>query len=292
MNKLFRKITFLSGAACSFFLISCQEEAIDTAIQPAIKHQETALAPPVMIAELRLSKFGNDTLIYNPDGRIKQRINAEGYSVFRTDYKYANNAITASKYKNDILQWRSEWRLENGRAVELKRKDYHVGGVIGEETSYIAYHYNNQNQLVKLLINEGKKRTVTLSYDNLGNVVKFLFVKNTDTGDVFQELVKFDYTEYVGSPTQHDKGSTINLHVFGPQGLSWMGDRYLPIFGKFGKSLLKKTVCSSSFPTYKYAYDLDTNGYVKDQKSYTEKGALIYSEQLKYVSPITDTYKR
>jgi hypothetical protein len=292
MNKLFRKITLMSGAACSFFLVSCQEEAIETAVQPAIKNQEVAQAPPIMLAELKLSKFDNDTIIYNPDGRIKQRVSVEGYSTYRTDYKYTNNSILASKYKNDILQWKSDWRLQNGRAVELTRKDYHVGGVMGEAVSHIDYQYNNQNQLLKLLINEGKKSTVTLSYDNLGNVEKFLFVKNTNTGDEFSNLVKFEYTEYVGGPTEHDKGSTINLHVFGPQALSWMGDAYLPIFGKFGKNLLKKTVPTKFFPPFKYAYSLDANGYVKVKKNYTEKGALISNELLTYGLPALVSPKR
>lgn len=288
MKRLLRKVTIMSGLACGLFLISCQDESQVTAIQAAADAQKISQAPPAMTAALRLTKYDNDTLIYNSDGKIKQVLKTVENTKYRTDYKYANNSIVAIVYKNGISYLKKEWQLVNGRAVKFIHKDFSTGGLSGVSTSTVDYFYNDKNQLIKLISYGDAKTTITLSYDNMGNVFKFLYVRNTPGGDEFLDLVKYDYTEYVGGPTQPDKGSTIDLHVFSNKTLGWMGDPYLPIFGKFGKNLLKKITPTNYLSPAKYTYNLDANGYVKEKKTLTEKGEFIFGEQLKYAAPVKD----
>jgi hypothetical protein len=288
MNKLFRKITLMSGAACSFFLVSCQEEAIET-VQPAIKNQEVAQAPPSMIAELRLSKFGNETLSYNPDGKLKQLngtadVNKSGYSTYRIDYEYAYNSIVSTRYEDNVKQSKMEWRLNNGRAAELTKICYYSDEKTITSILHAAYQFNNQDQLVKVIIAEKDKRTLTLSYDNAGNVIKLLLVKNTDKGDQYQGLMKYEYNEYVGGPLELDKGSLINLHIFG-HALNWIGDQHLPIFGKLAKNLLKKSIVQNFATSQKHTYSFDQNGYVKEQKTQESDGEPAKSISLVYSIP-------
>jgi len=288
MNRLFNKITVTCGVACGLFLISCQKEELASAVAPATGNTAIVAAPPVMIPASKLVKFENDTITYNPDGTIKKVVEILENRIYRTEYKYAPNSVKATKYKNGQAYLKMDWQLLNGRAVNLTYKNYETGGIYGASTATVEYHYNNKNQLTKLVAFTGSKTTVTLSYDNMGNVFKFLFVSNTPDGDKFKELVNYDYTEYVGGPTQLDKGSTINLHIFNNIALRWMGDPYLPIFGNFGKNLLKKVTATSLSSPRKYAYALDANGYVKQIKYLNESGNYISSEQLIYAPPATD----
>lgn len=289
MNKLLNKITLLTAVASGIILVSCQDESQVTTVQPATDTQGISLAPPLMTPNFRLSKFGNEILTYHSDGRIKQAHGTanpayDGCSTYRIDYEYGNNSIVATKFRDNKKDTKMEWRIENGRAIELTKTGYYTNG--SKVTLHAVYHYNNKGQMSKVDLIENEKKTLTLSYDSFGNVVKFLLVRNIKTGDVFENLMTYEYTEYVGSPLEIDKGSTLNLHVFGPKTLKWIGDPYLPIFGNFGKHLLKKSIPTNFAPTYKYAYSLDANGYVKEQKILSKNGELVESKQLLYSIPV------
>ncbi|MCF0061476.1 hypothetical protein MUK70_19760 [Dyadobacter chenwenxiniae] len=288
MNKLFKNITFMSAMTCGSFMISCQQQELSTLVQPAANDNEIVQAPPVMIPELKLSNFGKDSLIYDANGRLKRVLNIVGYLTLRTEYEYATNSVVAKYYENDQIEVTKQWTLENGRAVKLVRKYFHAPTVSGVSTMNVDYHYNNLNQLATLNTHDGYKSTITLSYDNLGNVAKVLFVNNTDQGDKFENLVKFDYTEYVGGPTEPAKGTINNLHVFGPHALDWIGDPYLPIFGKFGKNLVKKVIPTNSTQPCSYAYVLDDKGYVKEKNDLSKKGVIESTEQVKYFNPVSN----
>ncbi|WP_026628987.1 hypothetical protein [Dyadobacter alkalitolerans] len=288
MNKLLNKITVLSGVACGLIFISCQKEEFVPAVESAAGNAAIVQAPPVMIPASRLVKFNNDTIIYNADGSTKKVIETLENRIYRTEYKYAPNSVKAIRYRNGKAYLTMDWKLSNGRATSLTYKNFETGGIYGASTSTVEYHYNNKNQLTKLVAFTGSKTTVTLTYDNMGNVFKLLYVDNTPDGDKFMELVNYEYTEYVGGPTQLAKGSTINLHVFNNIALGWMGDAYLPIFGNFGKSLVKKVTATSLASPTKFAYALDASGYVKEMKELNQQGNFISSTQLIFAPPAKD----
>ncbi|MCF0041308.1 hypothetical protein [Dyadobacter fanqingshengii] len=291
MKRLCRKVTIMSGVACGLFLMSCQEESQVTAIQAAEDVQKISQAPPAMTPNFRLSKFGNETLVYHSDGRIKQ-VNGTadpkftGYSTYRVDYEYIGNSIVSIRYHDNVKEKKMEWQLENGRASKLKVTNYKTGGVNVLSTIHAAYQYNGQNQLVKVILMDKVLSTVTVSYDNLGNAVKFLMVNNTKKGDEFFNMMKYEYTEYVGGPVELDKGETLPMHVFGPSTLGWIGDPYLPVFGNFGKHRVKKSIRTNYPATYKYTYNLDANGYVKKLNKLKQTGEFVESKELTYAIPI------
>jgi hypothetical protein len=289
MKKLFKQITVMSTVACGIFLISCQEEGPAALIQPADKGSELVQAPPVMVAGYRLTKNGNETLTYHTDGRVKQVSGTDnviyaGYSTYRIDYEYAANSIVATRYQDNVKESRREWSLQNGRAVALKRTKYNSDGVTVSANIEGTYQYNALDQLKKIVMVGQEKKTYELTYDNHGNVIKFSLVKNTKKGDEFENLMKYEYTEYVGGSLETDKGKVIDTHVFSHT-LGWLGDPYLPVFGKFGKHLLKKSIRTYYPATYKYAYILDANGYVKEQKTLKMNGELIETKALHYALP-------
>ncbi|MCF0065264.1 DUF4595 domain-containing protein [Dyadobacter chenwenxiniae] len=294
MKRLFKKIVLLSGLACGLFLVSCQDESRVATVQPAAGEQVISQAPPLMTPSFRLTKAGDETLTYNADGRIKQ-VNRpaapnSGYSAYRTDYEYSNNAIVVTHYLDNVKEKKMEWQLENGHASKLKVTEYKAGGVNVLSTMHAAYQYNGQGQLVKVILMDKVLKTVTVSYDNLGNAVKFALVNNTENGDEFVNMMRYEYTEYVGGPLELDKGETLPMHVFGQETIGWIGDPYLPIFGKFGKNRLKKSIRTHYPATYKYTYNLDANGYVKEQTKWTKKGEFVESKQLTYAIPTKNRF--
>lgn len=293
MNKFFRKVILISGAVCGLFLISCQDESAVTAIQPSENHTGIAQAPPLMTPNFKLFKSGNETLIYNADGRIKQ-VNGtvdpqyNGYNTYRIDYEYAGNSIVVTRYRENVKESKMEWELQNGRAAKSKLTKYNLGNSNVLSTFHAAYQYNAQDQLVKVILMDKILKKVTIDYDSNGDAVKFQMVEDTKNGDQFVNMMKYEYTEYVGGPLEIDKGETLALHVCSPSTLGSIADPYLPIFGKFGKHLLKKSIKTNYPATFRYTYKLDANGYVNEQTTLKNNGAFVESKELKYAVPIKD----
>lgn len=288
MNSSFTKTALMVSLSAGLILSSCQNENLIPATQQLADNEAGArlAAIPAATATLTLVKHGDEALSYYPDGRLKevQYSNSEldyGLKSLRVEYKYGGDWVVATRYENNFKKREMKWRIENGKATELETAHYKQGsGGFPYLYTHAKFEYNAKQQLVKVISTTPEKSVITFSYDGSGNLVKHLTTSGSGKSLTVTDYNEYAYAEYVGGPLDLDKNRVINTHVFGANGLSQVGDPYLPIFGKFGTNLVK--IRNTSGPTFKFAHTLDAKGNVRAQKISYWDGQLVKEKAFLY----------
>lgn len=291
MNSLFTKTAFMVSLSAGLILSSCQNEHLLPATQQQLGNEASArlAAIPAAAAALKLVKHGDEQLAYYSDGRLKevQYTNSEidyGLKSLRVVYSYGadwSDWVTATRYENNFKKREMTWRIENGKAMELETAHYKLGsGGFPYLYTHAKFEYNAKQQLVKVTSTTPEKSVITFSYDGLGNLAKHLTTSGSGKSLTVNNYNEYAYSEYVGGPLDLDKNRVINTHVFGSNGLSQIGDPYLPIFGKFGTNLVK--IRHTSGPTFKFTHTLDAKGNVWSQKITYWDGQLVNDKAFIY----------
>ena len=218
MKKFINSLLIISAA--SFTLMACKKEAFPEKVeQPAseapnatMRTGGAVIATPKIYT---LTKRGNDTLIYNNDGRLaKVQHTATAY----TQYNYGLNTITAKKFVNNSLANEVTYKL-----------DVNTGRTI--ESNHIDYTYSRYNV-------QTTKTDWVYTYDATGRLVtkknkaipnqRFFFVYEAKTWTMYEYSI-FNTLKY-RTFIRFNQSQVLNKLKLNPEGA--MLDLYLSIFGK------------------------------------------------------------
>jgi hypothetical protein len=232
--------SLLLVAIASSLMIACKKESLS--------HNQTDLAPSPALASdqrgsggilvgqqnLKLTRRGSDTIIYNRDGRLgKVMKDAANYTV----YTYGINSITAKTYISNSLFKEVFYKLDatTGRALEATSKHYlYLGNDLNTSISAEVFEYDASGRLATKynMSNPQERYTYFQSQD--------AYSINIDGSDGKTKRINH-------YPTKNKMSNTFKLN---PENSGL--DIYLNIFG---------TVCKY-IPSGKHIWDVATNGWI------------------------------
>jgi len=292
MKSLFTKTAWAVGFSAGLMLSSCEDKESFAPMNETLPTDAGARLHANSAADSStLIKHGDELLSYYADGRLKEVVYSNskmdyGLNSLRVAYTYGyfsdwSQWVLATRYENDFKTREMTWRVKDGKATDLETAHYKLGSG-GSPYLYTSatFEYNGKQQLVKVVNSTPDIATISFSYDGNGNLFKHLTTKGSGKSIKVENYNEYAYTDYVGGSLDIDHNRVINTHVFAPNGLHQIGDPYLPIFGKFGKNLVK--IKKTSGPTFKFAHTLDAKGTVKAQKITYWDGELVKNKTFIY----------
>ncbi|WP_221622062.1 hypothetical protein [Larkinella knui] len=276
--------------AASLSVFSCQETSPvhpDGAQSPTstVARNQARLASPAALKKYRLIQWGEQTLTYYPDGRIKRSLfgpDVAGNDHYRQSYSYSAGILSPSgtvevRYSRSVPDSRNMretyWYNDTGHCYKYKQVvDEGVNGV-HTYTSILAY--NSKGQMTDCLFGSGRAH---YDYNADGDLVKVTFL---NAQLVPTETHTLSYTPSNGGPPVND---LYPLHS------EWMEpfEHYLPYFGQPSKHLVQSVVIKRLYGQVAdtnvfYSYVRNADGYVTQRKTYHKLGgAPIETKQYEY----------
>ena len=271
---------------------SCEKDNLLTPEKVPTDGSGTATNAPGPVTTYTLSRYGNDTLIYDVQGRLQSVIDKPIGGVGNgdhTEYTYKIGAIKAV-HMNGLQALRDEtYQTDiNGRCYELHRVVYSlVNNVPQSTTSDCVFTYDATGHLQSCTDKSNQAKGTSFTFNAAGDMVKAVgLFSMSSTADK-----TFVYDQPVGAPLQLDRQ---HINDIGTNQL----DFYLQIFGKPSVHLVKlikvKSVDGYPFlPPYNwsYVYTISVHGNVLKKEKYNGVGGpLIDTKVYNYLissTPIT-----
>ncbi len=298
MNSFIQKIIIALGLTATIMLVSCQGKSTILPATPVKNLNPVANSSgggSGFVERYLLVKHGKAALSYDADGLLKRVMTDPDVSSSYTTYSFGN-AIS-----NSIEKVASATAYESISGYEklVEHDTYFLDPVTGYCTKTweerYAYYPSDPN-----LKPSTSRDTWVHEYDAQGHIKKsydkygyaaftYTFDAAGDMTTVKQfydgKLIATVFLEY--NQNWVDK-NPINRDWTGPL------NRYLKIFGKPVKHLLKRVVKKSFFDNqtlfdHTYYYTLNSNGYVMEEKVYnTATGAVVSLKPHSYQTTFLD----
>ncbi|WP_460934870.1 hypothetical protein [Spirosoma humi] len=270
------KTTLYLVASLSVF--SCQENSLVNPELTQRQHSTTAFnrARSSALKKYTLTKFGEQKLMYYPDGRIKGYV-YPSYGLTATySYNYTPGTMYTSgsvdvvlqaSYPNTVNVNQTYWFNNKGHCYKYKEVDHQPSGDV---TLMFILGYNPNGQLVDCLqwLNSNVRGREHYDYNADGDLIK---VTSLDAQQVIYRTVVFSYTDANGGAPVDD------LY---PVSSRWsdLYEGFLPYFGKPSKHLVQsvvETLPKSPNPTryIYYSYVRNADGYVTQRKGTYKLGS-------------------
>lgn len=256
------KLSVLALAAV-FGLASCQKNSHLEPQTPAASHAPDAAAKANKT--YTLTKNGNRSLTYLPDGRLQKVTYTNSY-LSRTDYTYGFLSIQATSYEVGANPKVSSQEtmltdVNTGLCYESQYVGYtyYSFGTVVTKLDY-KYEYDAQHRLVKRY-NKAKpaERDEYSWYDN-GNLAT---MTSYGANGAVARTVTFHY-EVPGDLMMLDRYPLNEARANIP-------DDYQRIFGKTSKHLVRRITSVKNNATESdryFTYTLNADGYVKESKEF------------------------
>jgi|GEM_PF-2473542 len=275
MNKLSQKLATCLSFVLSLGLVACQD---DKSFAPNVPAVASARTGGNLTVPYRLTQYGDATLTYLADGRLRQVAYSpkRGVTQTHTNYAYSAGSIRAVTYDGLSVRRDDTYLVDvNGRCYEAEEIRYVlVNGVYQPVETNWKFSYNAKGQLVAAWDKNNLFRRTDYTFDV--------------TGDVFQIIERFPnsapikntltYSQPVGSPLLNDQ-YPLNFYWTG------MHDGFLPIFGTPSKHLVR-LITQESFagspvlnPRF-FTYAFDIQGYVVKKEMYNGVGGALMDTHL------------
>jgi YD repeat-containing protein len=284
-----RKMVLYLVACLSVF--SCQENSL---VNPEVTQSQNltvaldqAMSPATK--KYKLTKFGDQTLTYYPDGQIKGYVYPVGPSINLTatyTYNYTPGTIYTIGSINVVLHSpspiavninRTYWFNATGHCYKYQEVDHQPSGDL---TLMYILGYNPQGQLIDCLqwLNGSAHGREKYEYNADGDMIK---VTSLDAQQVIYRTAILSYMPTNGGAPVND------LY---PVGSRWRhpDEVYLPYFGQPSKHLVQHVVETLSGnpndPThYYYKYVLNADGYVIERNgTYKPNRQLFETREYEY----------
>jgi hypothetical protein len=273
MNTVYKRLVAAAGLIASFSLVSCKETSLVAPDKSAVASAEAVndLISVGIPKKYTLIKHGQVVLTYMGDGRLqKATYGPDSY----VTYTYGAQSIKTTTYSGSTVVLEETYLLDanTGRCTESKEKTFvfYSFGTVEFEQPWV-YQYNALGQLkTRTSKNNGEKTTYTFNAD--GDMTK---ASSTGIDGNPSKDITLAYDQPVGDPILADR-NLLNTE--------WtsLPDPYLRIFGKTSKHLVKlatqKNFYGNQAPsTYYYAYVLNADGYITEEKKFNLFNAALVS---------------
>lgn len=304
-SKTARLKAFLDKSKTALYLMaslsvfSCQENSEVHPEQaqdqtPTVALNQARVSSPSALKKYRLIKWGDQTLTYYPDGRIKRSLHGPdvvGNDHYRQSYTYSASILASSGVVNVVYSRavpnpknmrETYWYNNGGRCYQYKRVvDEGINGVRTYNSTLV---YNSKNQMTDCLFNSGRAH---YDYNADGDLIKVTFL---NAQLVPTETHTLSYTPTNGGPPVND---LYPLHS------EWAEpfEQFMTYFGQPCKHLVQSVVVkqlnSPNPPTNVfYSYVRNSDGYVTQRKTYHKfGGAPIEDIQYEYEITLIDIPK-
>lgn len=263
---------------------ACQNEK-DAVVSPVTSHEQTTDANAKTVVKL-LVKDGGTKLSYSGVRNVLSKELVENQ--YSREYQYGNNKITGS-YTN-LKQYQ---KINAYDTYTLNAKGLCVESAIQPtNTNTTVYVYNEMNQLISAYNKTHTKQRQDYQYeiDPDGQGSSLYSVTFYDKNDVVLKEIFFNYKDGT------DGGyASLDWYPVNPDHLAQATNKYLPMFGKFSRYLLKQKIekiyyAPNSVPaekTYNYSYteSLDGSGAIKTIKTTDYWGKILSNIERKYSTP-------
>jgi len=207
----------------------------------------------VLAIPYKLTKRGNDTIIYDASWRIIKVQNTYQHTI----YTYGNNTVGSKTYDNlNRLDEEISYQLDpaTGRATESIYKGYthySIGDVV--TTRRHTYQYDANGRLVKKINKDKPLERYLFTYQSNGRL-DGMFAYAADGSFQYRIAPYYEYTA----------GTAITDKVkINPEKITL--DMYLKIFGKFSDALVIRysTIGSGNVKIFDegHEYSMNRNGY-------------------------------
>ncbi|MCF2503441.1 hypothetical protein L0663_08650 [Dyadobacter sp. CY107] len=267
------------------FVSACQNEK-DAIVSPATSHEQASDANAKTVVTKLLVKDGDANLSYSGVRNVftKEVVNSK----YSKEYAYSGNKIIGT-YTN-LANYN---KINSYDTYTLNAKGLCVESAIMPTLEFTTvYVYNEMNQLL-LAYNKNKpnqRQEYQYEMDPDGQGSSLYSVTFYDKNDVLLKELHFKYVDGT------DGGySSFDWFPVNPEHLAQATNKYLPIFGKFSRFLLKQTIEKTYYipngvpaeKVYNYTYALNNDGS-SAIKSITTKdswGKTISLIERKYTTP-------
>ena len=282
-----RRKTILYVVA-SLSVFSCQKNSL---VDPEPTQAQTSTVAQNQVVgasfgtlkKYRLIQFGEQTLTYYPDGRIKRVLfgpDVAGNDHYRQTYTYNAGILTSSGMVEKMSSLsvpkptdmrETYWYDSNGHCYKYKKVVNE--GINGVNTYIYTLAYNTKGQTTDYLFSSGR---VHYDYNADGDLTKVTFL---DAQLVPTETHTLSYVPTNGGAPVND---LYPLHS------EWMApfDRYLPYFGQPSKHLVQSVVIKRLYNPNNpqtnvfYSYIRNSDGYVTQRKTYHQLGGVAIETML------------
>ena len=267
MNTVLKKFTAGLSIVLSLGLASCTETSLVTPDKPTATSTASPndVISPTLSQKHTLTKHGEATLTYYADGRLKRVMygpDVRGSLAVHQDYTYPTGQIVVITSSGiELIREETFWLDANtGRCYQSKAIKYTGDPLMSIVNLY--YTYNAKGQLINC---QSKDITGWTDYTYTADGDLSKAIDYSAFGVAILETT-FNYDAAFGDPVMPD------LY---PLNSEWtrLTDRYLRIFGKHSKHLVK-LVTVKSLPGNDikknrfYTYTLDADGYVAVRKEF------------------------
>jgi hypothetical protein len=248
-------------------LIACDsdQKAIPDGIPEITKNDQNG-----KLAQIKLVKYGNDTLQYIKSGTFMGKIANVTTLDYSTNYSYFEShgvlSITSKCYKKvgNVLQREIVYHVSNGRCFKSQE--------VGSNYLY-QFKYNAANLLeeVKIQNPAGPDHLLSFSY-------VYIAGKNAYRLDkiAYPYVGKSFVFSYTATPDKQLLNHQIIANHLAQEPVYI--DEYLPIFGKFSDLLILDANTESAnswddepYSFFTYVFDKDGNAIVKNEKFHPEE---------------------
>jgi hypothetical protein len=275
MTTLFHKIAAAIILALSLSCTSCQQgdnvSPDETVAMPARSMRE-ALSPN-MPKTYQLVKYGTVGLSYYDDGLLKKVTFGTGYRGSQPAYivyNHSPNKIVSKLYSStNKLEEVINYLLDpkTGNCYESQHKEYTNPNSNQPTESTYGYYYNIKGQLM-MSQNKGNVADYTLlSYDTVWNLVKVTHYGNSGNGTPAKVILEsnLSYNHPAGEPLLLDL-QPLDCEFAG------LPDRFLRIFGKPTKYLVKLITETGSLGGRYSTYTMNADGYPTSRQIHNLNG--------------------
>lgn len=288
-----RRKTILYVVA-SLSVFSCQKNSlVDPEPTPAqtstVAQNQVAGASFGTLKKYRLIQFGEQTLTYYPDGRIKRVLfgpDVAGNDHYRQSYSYSAGILAGSgmiekSSSRSVLKpgdmWETYWYDSNGHIYKYKQQVDIGNNQV--QNNFSTLTYNAKGQTTDIVFGTGR---VHYDYNADGDLTKVTFL---DAQLVPTETHTLSYVPTNGGTPVND---LYPLHS------EWMApfDRYMPYFGQPSKHLVQSVVIKRLYNPNNpqtnvfYSYIRNADGYVTQRKTYHQLGGVAI-ETMQYNYEVT-----
>jgi YD repeat-containing protein len=229
-------------------LASCKKDINEQAANPALTSDARASLRGTLNPNLalRLTKRGNDSLIYNADGSLAKVLKSPNQYI---TYEKSGNKLITKKYTGNTLQEKVQYVLDpsNGKAFTSEHTVY---GFNLPKVTHWAYEYDNAGRLVK-------------KFNNAVNAERYEFKWNP----VINVL---DWVHYYNMANEKVKSASFTYNDVQDKVKAWSDrvevDSYLKIFGTSPSKLISwESVIYPNNPAANVAehfeYTMNRSGY-------------------------------
>lgn len=264
------------------FMSACQNEK-DAIVSPATSHEQASDANAKTVTKLLIKDGGTKLTYSGVRNLLTKELNDADWL---RQYTYADNKISYSLAKNNSI-------INNYATYLLNAKGQCVQSSITQYSAQTTiYVYNEMNQLSLAYNKTYPKQRQVFAYepDLDGQGVSLRSVTFFDKDDVKLKEIEFEYMD--GS---NGVWSTIDLYPVNPEPLAEATSKYLPIFGKFSRYLVKQKIekiyyVPNGVPgekEYNYSYNSNAASVGVTTVKITDKwGKVLSNIERQYLMPM------